>query len=70
VLVISSRFLGTHQFSIEHDVLVRRAVRAWRSGKGDFSDHVIGEIGRQAGCRETLTFDRALRGVHGFPVVG
>ncbi len=61
--------LRTGQFSIEHDALVRRALRAWRAGKGDFSDHLIGEISRQAGCRDTVTFDRALRGVAGFSLL-
>jgi len=60
---------GTAQFSIEHDALVRDALRSWRSGKGDFSDHLIGEISRHAGCRDTVTFDRDLRHVTGFSVI-
>ena len=63
------QILGTAQFSIEHDALVRAALRSWRSGKGDFSDHLIGEIARHAGCRDTVTFDRGLRHVTGFSVI-
>jgi predicted nucleic-acid-binding protein len=63
------QILSTSQFSIEHDSLVRVALRLWRSGKGDFSDHLIGEIGRHAGCRDTVTFDRELRHVSGFSVI-
>jgi predicted nucleic-acid-binding protein len=63
------QILATPQFMIEHDSLVRRALRVWRSGKGDFADHVIGEISRHTGCRDIVTFDRALRGVAGFTVL-
>lgn len=27
---------------------------------GDFSDHLIGTINEQSGCRTTLTFDKAV----------
>ena len=63
------QILSTPQFSIEQDSLVRRAVRAWRIGKGDFSDHMIGAISRQAGCRDTVSFDRDLRDVPGFSIL-
>jgi predicted nucleic-acid-binding protein len=62
------QILATPSFSIEYDALVRAALRSWRSGKGDFSDHLIGEINRGAGCRDTVTFDRALRNTSGFSV--
>lgn len=26
---------------------------------GDFSDHLIGEVNKQSGCRTTMTFDKA-----------
>ena len=45
------------------------AVLCEHSGKGDFSDHLIGEISRHAGCRDTVTFDRDLRQVTGFSVI-
>jgi len=32
--------------------------------------YLIGEISREDGCRDTVTFDRALRGAPGFAVVG
>ncbi len=61
--------LTTEQFRLEHDALVRRAVAAWRGGKGNFADYLIGEIGREAGCRDTVTFDRALKTHQGFTVL-
>src|SRR5271156_2830769 len=33
-------------FRIERESLVHRALAAYRAGKGDFADYVIGEIGR------------------------
>ena len=53
-------------FRIEHYELVRRSVYAWRGGKGDFADYLIGEIAIHAGCRDTVTFDRGLKGSAGF----
>jgi predicted nucleic-acid-binding protein len=61
--------LATLEFSIEHGPSVRRAVAGWRAGKGDFSDHLIGEISRHAGCRDIVTFDPDLREIAGFTVL-
>jgi predicted nucleic-acid-binding protein len=63
------QIVSTAQFSIEHDSLVRAALRLWRSGKGDFSDHLIAQIGHHAGCRDTVTLDRHLRHLSGFSVI-
>jgi predicted nucleic-acid-binding protein len=35
-------------------------------GRADFADYVIGVTNRAAGCSETATFDRRLRGARGF----
>jgi predicted nucleic-acid-binding protein len=35
-----------------------RALRAYRDSKVDVSDAVIVELGRDAGCSKTVTFDR------------
>lgn len=53
-------------FRIEHYELVRRSVQAWRHGKGDFADYLIGEIASYIGCRDTVTFDHKLQGSAGF----
>jgi predicted nucleic-acid-binding protein len=66
---VIDEILATEQFRIEHDPLVRRSVEAWRAGPGDLSDYLIGEIGRGAGCRDTVTFDRALKRAKGFTVL-
>ena len=61
--------LATIQFQIENDALVRRGLDAYRNGRADFADYLIGEICREAGCGDCVTFDRALMGAEGFTVL-
>jgi predicted nucleic-acid-binding protein len=58
--------LNTAVFVIQDRDLVRRATAAFRVGPADFSDFLIGESDRQAGCTATLTFDRRLLTAEGF----
>ena len=58
--------LATEAFEIIDRPVIQDAVELYRLGRADFSDVVIGLTGMAAGCSETLTFDRALRGVQGF----
>ena len=53
-------------FEIQDRDLVRRAAAAFRTGPADFSDYLIGEIDRRAGCTATLTFDQRLLTSEGF----
>ena len=53
-------------FEIQDRDLVRRAAAAFRTGPADFSDYLIGENDRRAGCDSTLTFDRRLAAADGF----
>jgi predicted nucleic-acid-binding protein len=45
---------------------LRRAVEAFRGGRGDFADYLISEVARAAGCSSVATFDRALLREDGF----
>lgn len=56
-----AKILDVAQFSIEDRDLVRETLAAYRSGRGDFSDYLIGLRNRKAGCADTATFDRALK---------
>ena len=56
-------------FVIEHDVLVRQGIEAYRSGKGNFADYLIGGLAHHAGCLDTVTFDHALAGHARFTVL-
>ncbi len=61
LLVTLDRLLDTTQFVIGNKDVVRRAVEAYRTGRADFADYVIGELHRDAECDTTVTFDRRLR---------
>ena len=63
------RMLGTTQFVVGDKDVVRRAVDAYRGGRADFADYVIGALHLAAGCRKTVTFDRRLRGHAAFQVI-
>lgn len=63
------QILLTYQFKFENKNLLQLALDNYRSEKGDFSDHLIAQIGKQAGCTETLTFDKELRANSSFRVL-
>jgi predicted nucleic-acid-binding protein len=54
---------------LEHDRHVRRALAQFRQSRGSFPDYLIGEIATAAGCRDTVTFDKALKGTPGFTIL-
>jgi len=56
-------------FRIESEREVISALESYRQGKADFADYLIGQLARKAGCRDTVTFDRALKGSPGFTVL-
>jgi predicted nucleic-acid-binding protein len=62
LLLTFQQLMSTTQFVIGNKDVVREAIDAYRSGKGDFADYVIGAIHKDAGCTKTATFDRRLRG--------
>jgi predicted nucleic-acid-binding protein len=55
------KILDAAIFSVDDRDLVRDALQAYRAGRGDFSDHLLGARNRRAGCQVTVTFDRALK---------
>jgi len=63
------KVLDTAQLVVEQADLARRALDDYRRGRGDFADYLIGWRNRQAGCSDTVTFDRALRGSRLFRVL-
>ena len=52
--------LRTKQFRFENKDQMWKCLADYRSRKGDFADHLIGQVGHKAGCRETITFDTGL----------
>ncbi len=61
--------LAMDQFRFEHDFVVRQSLEAFRNGKGDFSDYLIAGICSYHGCRDFVTFDRALKHSAGITVL-
>ena len=57
---VLEQILRTRQFGFQDKDLLWQALADYRTGKGDFSDHLIGRLGARAGCQRTLTFDRSL----------
>lgn len=58
--------LADAQFAFQHRPEIQSALRASRTGKGHFADHLIAELARTAGCRTTYTFERGLEPAAGF----
>jgi predicted nucleic-acid-binding protein len=69
VASVLDQLLEMSSLRVENRELVERALALYRRGKGNFADYLIGELGRHAGCRDTVTFDKALRGGPGFTVL-
>ena len=61
--------LARQMFRVDRENLVRVALDRYRNGKGDFADYLIGVIADDAGCRDTVSFDRDLKGAQGFTVL-
>ncbi|MCM3875120.1 MAG: type II toxin-antitoxin system VapC family toxin [Thermoanaerobaculia bacterium] len=63
------QLLGVSGFVIEDRDQVAAAVDAYRRGPGDFSDYLLGERNRAAGCVSTATLDRRLKSASAFQLV-
>lgn len=63
------KILSAALFSFDDRELLRRSVEDYRRGKGDFADYIIGRRNRRAGCEDTATFDRALKGAAAFSLL-
>jgi len=69
IVEVLDRNLAADQFRFEREPLVRRALEHFRKGKGNFADYLTGKAAAEAGCRDIVTFDRALKGSEGFTVL-
>jgi predicted nucleic-acid-binding protein len=61
IVPVLENILRTKQFQFENKDLLWKSLADYRSIKADFADHLIGQAGHMAGCRETLTFDVGLK---------
>jgi predicted nucleic-acid-binding protein len=69
VVMTLEKLLTTRQFTIGDRDHVRHALNAYRAGRADFADYLIGALSRDAGCDVTATFDRRLRDNSAFQVI-
>ncbi len=61
IVPVLESILRTRQFQFENKDLLWKSLADYRIKKGDFADHLIGQAGHKAGCRETMTFDTELK---------
>jgi len=64
-----TKMLDQPLFHIEKEPLVRRALERYRGGRGGLADYLIVEVASDGGCRDTVTFDKRLRGSPGFTLL-
>lgn len=69
LLMTLEKLLNTNQFEIGDRDHVHHAVGAYRTGRADFADYLIGALARDAGCDVTASFDRRLRGDTAFQLL-
>ena len=58
ISTLIKQMLSTQEFSFENQKLLWLALNQYTQNKLDFSDALIGELNKDAGCLETLTFDQ------------
>lgn len=66
IISVLEAMLHSAAFEFENRSTVDQALQRYKQGKADFSDYLIGAIARQAGCTQTVSFDRKLKDERGF----
>lgn len=69
IVEVLEKLLMTKQLRIERKDDIWAALAAYRQGRGDFSDHLLGHMNVSHGCQYTVTFDTALKGSAAFRVL-
>ena len=55
---VIDKILRTEEFRVENAAEAWAALQAYRQGRADFADGLIGKTNRALGCAATATFDR------------
>lgn len=66
---IISFLLETDVLVVEKHALVLKALSLFKVSNADFSDCLIGELNRAAGCEHTATFDKVASKLEGFELL-
>lgn len=61
IVPVLENILRTKQFQFENKDLMWKSLADYRNRKADFADHLIGQVGYKASCRETIAFDTGLK---------
>jgi predicted nucleic-acid-binding protein len=69
IAAVLEAILGAGLFEVQDRGSVRRALADLRSGRADFADYLLGRQSLEAGCADTITFDRKLSGAAGFSLL-
>jgi predicted nucleic-acid-binding protein len=63
---VIDQLLRTHQLQIERRDQVRAALNQFKRETAGFPDCLLGQLNREAGCDETVTFDRDAAAMDGW----
>lgn len=55
------KVLRVSRFNFQNKTVLWAAFEDYQRGRGDLSDHLVGQISQQSGCEYTLTFDTGLK---------
>jgi predicted nucleic-acid-binding protein len=66
---VLKRLLDQAVFVFEDRGVLLQALAAYREGRAQFADHLIGAQAQAFGATTTWTFDRALRSSAGFSIL-
>lgn len=69
VIKVVEGLLAAPQFKVQEAEQVWRSIRSYRESKAGFSDVLIAELARVAGCSKTYTFDRQAAKHGGFELL-
>lgn len=69
IIAVMDRLLETGFLRFEQERVLRLSLERYRKGKASFPDYIIGAIAAEAGCRDTVSFDRDLKGAPGFTIL-
>jgi len=58
IIGVFDDILSDTGFQIDDRDAVDAALEAWRTGRADFADYLIGALALERGARTTMTFDR------------
>nr|WP_218079863.1 hypothetical protein [Anthocerotibacter panamensis] len=63
---VLEKILRTNTFDFENRSAAWWSVQQMKRGKADFADYLVGRINQEAGCSETASLDKKVKGIEGF----